>query len=144
MINQFLSAPYLDGGRGPAAYDCWGLCIAVRHQVFGLPLLPSLGAVGKDRVRENTYAYRQLKKGMDECAPEPGAIAAVFRGDACLHVGVVVEADGRLKVLDTNPGGARILTVREFEAEFSKVVFYRDRILPEQNGQLGSGGHLQD
>ncbi|VVO23976.1 hypothetical protein [Pseudomonas fluorescens] len=130
MINKFLSAPYRDGGRGPAAYDCWGLCIAVRHQLLGLPLLPSLGAVGKDKVRENTRAYRKLRQGMDVCAPEIGAIAAVFRGTACLHVGVVIEADGRLKVLDTNPGGARLRTVREFETDFPKVVFYRDRIFP--------------
>ena len=131
MLNKFLSAPYRDGGRGPAAYDCWGLCIAVRHQLLGLPLLPSLGAVGKDKVRENTRAYRKLRQGMDVCVPEVGAIAAVFRGKACLHVGVVVEADGRLKVLDTNPGGARLRTVREFETDFPMVVYYRDRILPK-------------
>jgi hypothetical protein len=131
MLNKFLSAPYRDGGRGPAAYDCWGLCIAVRHQLLGLPLLPSLGAVGKDRVRENTHAYHDLKQGMEACAPELGAIAAVFRGALCLHVGVVVEADGRLKVLDTNPGGARLRNVREFETDFPMVVYYRDRILPK-------------
>jgi len=45
MLNKFLLAPYVDGGRGPAAFDCWGLCIAVRHELFGLPLLPSLGGV---------------------------------------------------------------------------------------------------
>ena len=144
MLKQFLSAPYRDGGRGPAAYDCWGLCIAVRSQLLGLPLLPSLGAVGKDRLRENTHAYHDLKQGMEVCSPEVGAIAAVFRCALCLHVGVVVEADGRLKVLDTNPGGARIQTVREFETEFPRVVFYRDRIFPEQNGPLGPGGHVQD
>lgn len=144
MINQFLSAPYQDGGRGPVAYDCWGLCIAARHQMLGLPLLPSLGAVGKDRLRDNTRAYNDLRLDMEECAPELGAIAAVFRGALCLHVGVVVECEGRLKVLDTNPGGARLRSVREFEDDFTEVVYYRDRILPEQNGQFGAGIHLQD
>ena len=144
MLRTFLSAPYRDGGRGPIAFDCWGLCIAVRHQLLGLPLLPSLGAVGKDRLRENTHAYHGLKQGMETCPPEVGAIAAVFRGALCLHVGVVVEADGRLKILDTNPGGPRLCTVREFEDDFPKVVYYRDRILPEQNGQFGAAGHLRD
>lgn len=132
MIEKFMNAPYREGGRGPFAYDCWGLCIAVRHQVFGLPLLPSLGAVGKDRIRENTNAYRELRKGMEECQPEPGAIAAVFSGALCLHVGVVVRSGGRLKVLDTNPGGACLRTIGEFQAAHPKVVFYRDRVLPEQ------------
>ena len=142
MLNTFLSAPYLDGGRGPAAYDCWGLCIAVRHQLFGLPLLPSLGRVGKGRPRDNTHAYNDLRLGMEACTPEPGAIAAVFRGVLCIHVGVVVEAEGRLKVLDTNPGGARLRSVSEFESDFPRVVFYRDRIFPEQDGRLGPDGHL--
>ena len=47
MLNKFLLAPYVDGGRGPAAFDCWGLCIAVRHELFGLPLPPRLGSSGK-------------------------------------------------------------------------------------------------
>lgn len=81
---------------------------------------------------------------MEVCLPEVGAIAAVFRGGLCLHVGVVVEADGRLKVLDTNPGGARIRTVREFESDFPRVVFYRDPIFPEQDGRFGADGHVSD
>lgn len=132
MLNKYMNAPYKEGGRGPAAFDCWGLCISVRHQVFGLQLLPTLGSVGKGRIRENTHAYHDLRKGMEECAPEPGAIAAVFRGELCLHVGVVVVSEGRLKVIDTNPGGACLRTTGEFEAIHPKVVYYRDRILSEQ------------
>lgn len=132
MIEKYMRAPYREGARGPIAFDCWGLCIAVRHQVYGLPLLPSLGSVGKDRVRENTHAYHDLRHGMEPCTPEPGAIAAVFRGELCLHVGVVVQVRGRLKVLDTNPGGARIQSTGEFEAAYPRVVYYRDRVFPEQ------------
>lgn len=134
MIENYMRAPYREGARGPFAFDCWGLCIAVRHQMFGFPLLPSLGSVGKGRIRENTHAYHDLKLGMEPCDPEPGAIAAVFRGELCLHVGVVVETDGRLKVLDTNPGGVCLRTTGEFEAAHPKVVYYRDRrILSEQD-----------
>lgn len=132
MIEKFMRAPYREGARGPIAFDCWGLCIAVRHQLFGLALMPSLGAVGKNKVKANTEAYHHLRGGMEECMPEPGAIAAVFRGALCLHVGVVVENEGRLKVLDTNPGGACLRTTGEFEAAYPKVVYYRDRILPKQ------------
>ncbi len=127
-----MRAPYREGARGPIAFDCWGLCIAVRNQVFGLPLLPTLGGVGKGRIRENTHAYHDLRRGMEECAPESGAIAAVFSGALCLHVGVVIESEGRLKVIDTNPGGACLRTTGEFEAAYPRVVYYRDRVLPEQ------------
>lgn len=127
-----MNAPYIEGARGPFAYDCWGLCRAIRHDMFGLDWLPSLGAVGKGKVRENTKAYRELRKLMEECQPEPGAIAAVLRGEALLHVGTVLLSGGRLKVLDTNPGGACLRTTGEFEAAHPKVVYYRDRVLSEQ------------
>lgn len=55
------------------------------------------------------------------------------RGKALLHVGTVLLSEGRLKVLDTNPGGACLRTTGEFEAAFPKVVYYRDRrVLSEQ------------
>lgn len=50
MLKKYLSAPYRDGGGDPTAFDCWGLCIG-SPSLLGLPLLPSLGAVGKDRLR---------------------------------------------------------------------------------------------
>ncbi|KAB0489637.1 hypothetical protein [Pseudomonas vancouverensis] len=136
MLTKYLLAPYKDGGRGPAAFDCWGLCIAVRHEVFGLPLLPELGGVGRSKPRECTQAYRMLSQVMEVCEPEPGAIAAVFRGELCIHVGVVINADDRLAVLETNPGaGARWLRISDFNATYLKVVYYRDQRIPEQAGR---------
>ena len=132
MLNKFLLAPYMDGGRGPAAFDCWGLCIAVRHELFGLPLLPSLGGVGRHNPKACTKAFRMLSGVMEVCEPEPGAIAAVLRGDLCIHVGVVVDIDGRLAVLETNPNsGTRWLYQRQFEATYLKVIYYRDQRIPQ-------------
>lgn len=133
MIEKYMRAPYREGARGPIAFDCWGLCRDIRHELFGLPWLPSLGSVGKDKIRENTKAYRALRAAMEECAPEPGAIAAVLRGEALLHVGTVLMSEGRLKVIDTNPGGASLWTTGDFEAAHPRVVYYRDRrIFPQQ------------
>lgn len=124
-LSSYMRAPYVDGARGPRAFDCWGLCIDIRHKVFGLPLLPSLGNVGRSNLRANTVAYRLVKQDMQECQPEVSAIAAVFRGHLLAHVGVVVEIDGQLKVIDTNPGGVRIRTVRDFETSYPRVVYYK-------------------
>ena len=124
-IADYLSAPYRDGARGPLAYDCYGLVIAVRHEVFGLPLMPSLGGVGRSRLRENTKAYRAVSANMEECPAEPAAIASVFTDEYLCHVGVVVYLEGQLKVLDTNPGGPRIRTVRDFELCYQRVVYLR-------------------
>ncbi|MCY1461339.1 hypothetical protein D9M71_789860 [compost metagenome] len=84
-----------------------------------------MGGLKKSSLRENIRAYRQISAGMEECAPEPGAIAAVFRGEYLVHVGIVVHLDGQLKVLDTNPGGPRIRPVRDFESTHQRVVYYR-------------------
>jgi hypothetical protein len=124
-IADYLSAPYRDGARGPLAFDCYGLVNAVRNEVFGLPLLPSLGGVGRSKLREIARAYRDISAGLEECQPEPAAIASAFTGELLCHVGVVVHLDGQLKVLDTNPGGPRIRTVRDFESRFQRVVYYR-------------------
>lgn len=124
-IGKYLSAPYEDGARGPLAFDCWGLCRSIRAEVFGFSLLPTLGAVGRNKLRSNTAAYRELKNGMEECRPEPGAIAAAFRGEYLEHIGVIVHLDGQLKVLDTNPGGPRIRPVRDFESCYQRVVYYK-------------------
>jgi len=124
-LAKYMRAPYVDEARGPLAFDCWGLCRAIRTEVFGFAMLPSLGGVGRNRLRSNTKAYQELSRGMEECQPEPGAIAAVFRSSQLAHVGVVFEVEGRLKVIDTNPGGVRVRTVRDFESDYPKVVYYK-------------------
>ncbi|OHC12255.1 MAG: hypothetical protein A2002_09450 [Pseudomonadales bacterium GWC1_66_9] len=112
---------------GPDAYNCWGLARAVRHEVYGLPLLPEYGR----HVQASPHAQRdyQIQAGeMEECAPEPGSIAAVFRGPLCIHVGVVIEVEGRLAVLETNQrSGCRWLRVPDFERRWLRVIYYRDK-----------------
>lgn len=129
MINHYmLNARYLKGGRGPVFFDCWGLVREVRHRVCGMALLPEWGAVGFDCPRANTLAYHQKVGEMRLCErPEPGSIAVAFRGRVCEHVGVVLEVDGRLCVMDINPGGRpRRISVARFEASFQEVRYYND------------------
>jgi hypothetical protein len=135
-LSHYLFARYVDGARGDSgAYDCWGLVREVRHKIYGKRLLPSCGAIRKTMPREFTKAYEAEAASMEVCEPEPGAIAAVFTGRLMLHVGVVVELEGRLAVLDINEkSGARWQRIPAFEAPFSKVVYYRDSpSFPEPN-----------
>ena len=133
-LSGYLSASYEDGARGPDKYDCWGLVREVRHLHCGKHLLPSWGHVRNTMPREFTRAYTLESATMEPCRPEIGAIAAVFRGRLVSHVGVVVEIEGRLAILDISPNCcARWWRVSEFERNFSKVTYYRDCIrLPEQ------------
>ena len=127
MIEKYLTAPYVEGGRTLEALDCWGLILLVRAEM-GLPELPRLEGITKTTLVEANRAYRSIIQGLEPGPAALGAVAAVLRGELCLHVGVVIDVGGgQLGVLDTNPGGARWRSVRDFEQSFPRVVFYRDR-----------------
>lgn len=138
MINRYLTAIYEDGGRELPRIDCWGLTILARQELFGLPMLSSFGEVRHTNQRAFQRAYReQVAAALEECQPFPGAIAAAMHGDLCVHVGLVIEREGRLQVLEINPvSNARVTRLSEFRSRdiFTKVIFYRDRILREQTG----------
>lgn len=130
MIERYLSTAYADGGRGPRVYDCWGLVRAVRHELFGLPLLPSYGAISPDDKRALTEACNAEAVNFAEGPPVPGAIVTAWRGRLCVHVGVCVVLDGRPGVLDTGRAtGPRWQPVNVFRRQFLKVVFHHDRDL---------------
>lgn len=127
-VNKYLMGQYEDGARGPVRYDCWGLVREARHLHCGKRLLPSWGDIRNTQPKEFTRAYRSESATMEECPPEHGAIAAVFRGPVCTHVALVVSLDDRLYALDINPSkGARFQPVPDFESQYLKVVYYRDR-----------------
>lgn len=127
-VDHYLAATYEDGARGPDRYDCWGLVREARHKHMGLRLLPSWGEVRNTQPKEFTRACQCEASTMVECAPEHGAIAAVFRGHICTHVALVVDYDGRLYGLEINPAkGARFQPLPDFEKQYFKVAYYRDR-----------------
>jgi len=126
-ITHYLSATYEDGARGPNKFDCWGLCREVRHTHCGKRLLPSFGSIRNTQPKEFTRAYQQESASMEECPPEHGAIAAVFRGPLCIHVAVIIELENGLHALEINPKkGARLMRVSDFESQYLRVIYYRD------------------
>ncbi len=134
-LQQYLSVPYLEGGRDLAGLDCWGLVLMVR-QALGLGPLPSIGGAVASQPLAVDRAHSAVSVELDVCAPEPGAVAAVFKRQLFVHAGVVVRIDGRLAVIETNPRvPPRILWLADFERTYFKVVYYRDRNLPEQAGR---------
>ena len=128
MIQHYLNSTYRRYGRGPDAYDCWGLVRDARVRLFGKPLLASYGEIGGQMAREMTEAVNQtIHKHLKPCPAQPGAMAMGWRGRLCIHVGIVVEVDGRNWVLETDSGTGPVLTkIREFESRFLKVTYYDD------------------
>lgn len=124
-VNHYLPCPYVDGGRGPVVYDCWGLVREVLHKYFDQPLLSSFGAVTHVNKLEIAVGYESLVGGFSAGEIRAGSIAAGFVGNNLIHVGVCVECYGRLMVLHTSrKRGVRVCTVRDFRRLFLKTEFY--------------------
>jgi len=131
-LEKYLKVPYLTGGRTMEGLDCWGLVLLIRAEM-GLMSMPDFGAVTRETVHRMQKAFTDGAYLLDRGEPVAGAIAAVFKGSVFVHVGLVVEIEGRLAVIETNPsGGVRWSFLTRFLSKYYKVVFYRDRSLPEQ------------
>lgn len=127
-INRYiLETRYVDGGRGPVEYDCWGLVREARHLHCGMRLLPSWGEIRNTEPKAFTKAYIREARDMVECGHEHGAIAAAMDGKICIHVGLALVVSGRKMVLEINPGGgAKLVRMLDFETAYKGVIYYRD------------------
>lgn len=127
-INHYLeNAMYVDGGRGPVAYDCWGLVREARDQHLGLSQLPVYGELRNTDPRSFTRAYRTEASKLRECQAEHGAIAAVMIGEVCVHVALVLELEGELFILEINPEkSARKLRLSLWLRDHVRVTFHND------------------
>lgn len=127
-INHYLqNAVYVDGGRGPIAYDCWGLVCEARDRYLGLSLLPLYGDLRNTDPRSFTKAYRAESLKLRECQAEHGAIAAVMVGGICVHVALVLDIDGELFILEINPEkSARKVRLSTWLRDHVRVTFHND------------------
>jgi len=128
MIDRYLQTRYTDGGRGPDTFDCWGLVRHARHTMFGKSLLPSYDNIHPSDKPSLTAACAEVRgTAFREVTAAPGAIAAAWIGKLCMHVGLVVEADGMLWVLETNKKTGPVITrLRRFESRYTKVIYHDD------------------
>lgn len=125
-ITHWLHIPYRDYGRDAAGCDCWGLTRLVRHALRG-DLLPSHGAINPRDKSALTHAAGAVLSGGQfyPCTPQLGALATVWRSGLCLHMGIVINVDGALAVLETGRRiGVRWLRVGDFQWAYPQVRFY--------------------
>ncbi|MEN9903709.1 MAG: hypothetical protein RLZZ555_274 [Pseudomonadota bacterium] len=124
VINDWLRIPYRDHGRDWTGCDCWGLVRLVRHALRG-DLLASHGAISPADKQGLTQAAGEVLIGFRQCQPQVGALATVWRSGLCLHVGIVIEVEDRLAVLETGRRiGVRWLRLPDFERAYPDVRFY--------------------
>lgn len=129
MIEKYLFTRYVKGGRGPMDLDCYGLARLARTEMFGKPMMPLCADAKPGDFRAITRAVQDVTdlECMRPAAPTPGAVATAWRASLCVHVGLVVEADGRRWVLETDePTGPCLTPLADFEKRYTKVIYYAD------------------
>lgn len=128
-MKRYLESRYVRGGRTWPELDCYGLVRLARAELFGKPHLPLCTAAEPGLLREITLAVHNVAAALDmrPAACEPGAVATAWTASLCVHVGLVVEADGRLWILETDePTGPCLTPVRAFESRYTQVIYYAD------------------
>lgn len=125
-VAEYLTIPYVDGGRSDNGLDCWGLVRNVLHKHFNHPLFESFGNVHPDNKQAMHEGFKCVASEFKTSEIETASVAAGLRNNCLIHVGVVLFIDGRLKVLHTSRRhGVALNTIREFNRLFPQVVFYK-------------------
>lgn len=128
-IQHYLQSRYVRGGRVWPDLDCWGLVRLARADLFGRAPLPLYGASMPGDFRTITRAVTDVSGllNMRPCQPRQGAIATAWMGGLCVHVGLCVEIDGCMRILETDaPTGPCHTDVRRFARRYARVEFYDD------------------
>ncbi len=128
-VEHFLLTRYAEGGRGPKDYDCYGLVRDARVALYGARLLPECADARPGLIPVITREVARVAREhhMNDVPPAPGHVATAWHGRVCVHVGLVVDVNGGLRILETDkPTGPCLTRVEQFEARYSRVVYYAD------------------
>ena len=122
-LTKYLDGIWVEGGRVWPEIDCYGLVLEVRRDM-GLSDWPEWGEARRGESMQ--AAGEDFARDHRRCEPEPGAVALCYRGSFLIHVGVVVEVDGLLQVLECNEKThVRLTPLPRFERRFVRVEYYR-------------------
>lgn len=96
-ILSFMGKPWLANGKGPDAYDCWHLVVAVSRHLFGrevpavaVPPAPTWSwMIRTIRDHPEREHWREVPSGaMHTIKAGDGAIVLMARSDRPAHIGI--------------------------------------------------------
>lgn len=91
-VNKWVGLPYQERGRGPDAYDCLGLVIAVWRERFGAeppdPMISRTGSLRERVVRDAVGQVGDLRRV--ESARE-GDLLLFYMAGGSYHVGYALD-----------------------------------------------------
>ena len=94
-LSMLVGLPWVAGARGPEAYDCWGLFLAVQRQHFGraLPEIP-VDALNLRAVLDAFTAHPERQRWQPVSAAEEGDAVLMRQSRYPVHIGVWLDIDG--------------------------------------------------
>ena len=94
-LSTLIGLPWIAGARGPDAYDCWGLFLAVQRQHFGreLPEIP-VDALDLRAVLDAFTAHPERQRWQPVSAAEEGDAVLMRQARDPVHIGVWLDIDG--------------------------------------------------
>lgn len=122
-IDKYRSVTWQMGGRVWPVLDCYGVVHEVRRDLR-LPEWPLFeGVIREGDTMMRTFA--EFSSRVQRTAAKEGAVAACYSGGVVDHLGVVVNIEGALHVLESNPHrNVTILPLARFERLYSSVEYY--------------------
>lgn len=114
-LAEFAGLPYADKGRGPAAYDCWGLCWAIFRDVYGLTLPDYVDAytTAADHESVSAAVLRGLAEWMRVERPSAGDLLILRIAGRPWHCAVMVDDKRFLHVPPPGRSGRQTLSCVE-------------------------------
>jgi cell wall-associated NlpC family hydrolase len=94
-LSPLIGLPWIAGARGPEAYDCWGLFLAVQGDHFGrdLPEIP-VDALDLRAVLDAFTAHPERQRWQSVRAAEEGDAVLMRQSRYPVHIGVWLDIDG--------------------------------------------------
>jgi hypothetical protein len=123
-IDKYMFVKWSMGGRVYPVLDCYGVVHEVRRDL-GLSQWPVFEGVIKEGLGIGGVC-EEFKQKITRCEPCEGAVAACYIAGMIGHLGVVVEIEKLLYVMECNPRrNVTILPLARFEHQYLKVEYYR-------------------
>ncbi|MBX9877640.1 MAG: C40 family peptidase [Candidatus Obscuribacterales bacterium] len=119
-VEQYVGLEYKDCGRGPEAFDCWGLVRQILKDQFNVDVPAYLYETSQDRkivgplIEDESKAYQPVEAGKEQL----GDLVVLKLGNLPFHIGMVVgkgllvhampETNSHLARYRDNPWKSRI------------------------------------
>ena len=128
-LSMLVGLPWVAGARGPEAYDCWGLFLAVQRQHFGraLPEIP-VDALNLRAVLDAFTAHPERQRWQPVSAAEEGDAVLMRQSRYPVHIGVWLDIDGGGVLHAVRHAGVVFQTLAALDAHGWRIEgFYRFR-----------------